>query len=359
MHTIRSETYSIYVGEDIYEEIQMFFRDPDIREERIIILVDENTHHYCLPVIRSKIPELSGAPVIEVKSGEENKNINTCIELWKHLLNVNAHRRSVIVNLGGGVIMDMGGFVASTFKRGIRYVNIPTTLLGQVDAAVGGKVGVNLFDLKNQIGLFSHPLAVFIIPSLITTLDEEQKRSGFAEMIKHALITDQHYWDLLRSHPFRDIMQWDDLILRSVEIKNSIVRNDPVEKSLRRRLNFGHTFGHAFETMSLMKRDNRLTHGHAVALGMICETFLSNKVRGLSGKAMEEIINYILANFEYYQLTDADQTAILEIIHYDKKNEHDRVNFTLLPAIGNAMIDQWCNDDLIAGSLKYYANLNQ
>jgi 3-dehydroquinate synthase len=358
MRTIRSETYYIYVGEDVFEEIQMFFRDPEVRDEMVIILVDENTRRYCLPVLRSKVPALAGARVIEVKSGEQNKTINTCIELWKHLLNVNAQRRSVIINLGGGVIMDMGGFVASTYKRGIRYVNIPTTLLAQVDAAVGGKVGVNLFDLKNQIGLFSQPQAVFIIPSLLATLDDNQKRSGFAEMIKHALITDQHYWEVLRSRPFTDILQWDDLILRSVEIKNSIVGNDPVEKSLRRRLNFGHTYGHAFETMSLMKKDNRLTHGHAVALGMICETYLSNKIRGLSGKAMDEIVNYILDNFKYYPLSAADQEALLEIMRYDKKNEHDRTNLTLLPSIGNAMIDQWCSDELITGGLTFYAGLH-
>jgi 3-dehydroquinate synthase len=357
MRILRSETYTIYIGEDIFEEIQMFFRNPDVREETVIILVDENTKNFCLPLVRNKVGAFSKAKIIEVKSGEENKDINTCIELWQHLLDVNADSKSVLVNIGGGVITDMGGFVAATFKRGIRYINIPTTILGQVDAAVGGKVGVNLFDLKNQIGLFSHPEAVFIIPSLCDTLSNQQKLSGFAEMIKHALIMDQQYWETLRNLSFKDITSWENLILRSVEIKNNVARNDPYEKSLRRRLNFGHTFGHAFETLSLMKRDNKLTHGHAVAMGMICESYLSNKIRGLSVKSMDEIITYILGNFDHYNLPDTDRSALLEIIRYDKKNDRNRINVTLLPTIGNAMIDQWCSDELIMESLDFYSGL--
>jgi 3-dehydroquinate synthase len=345
------------VGEDIFEEIQMFFRDPGVRDETIIILVDENTLKFCLPVLKSKVSAFGMAKIIEVKSGEENKNINICIQLWQHLLDVNADRKSVLVNLGGGVITDMGGFVAATFKRGMRYVNIPTTLLAQVDAAVGGKVGVNLYDLKNQIGLFSHPEAVFIIPSLFGTLPYQQKLSGFAEMIKHALIMDQQYWEMILNLSFKDIDNWNDLILRSVEIKNNVVRNDPYERSLRRRLNFGHTFGHAMETMSLMKRDNRLTHGHAVALGIICEAYLSNKIRGLAVKAMDEIVAYILEIFDYYPISIADRLALLEIIRYDKKNYNNRINLTLLPSIGNAMIDQWCSDELIQESLDFYCGL--
>lgn len=358
MRVIRSETYSIFVGEDIFEEIQLYFKNPEIREEKPIIIVDENTKPKCLPLLKEKIPHLNKASVIEIQSGEENKNIQTCVEIWHYMLKLNATRKSVLINLGGGVITDMGGFVASTFKRGMRFINIPTSLLGQVDASIGGKVGVNLFGLKNQVGVFSHPEAVYIIPSFVNTLPEIEKLSGFAEMIKHGLIMDHKYWEMIQATNFREIQDWHDLIVRSVEIKNSVARNDPYEKSLRRRLNFGHTIGHAFESLSLFSdKKFSITHGEAIAMGMVCEAYLSNKIRGLSDYAMSEIVAFILANFKYRPLDKSKHKEIISIIRHDKKNRHNRINFTLIPSIGNALIDQWCDEEVILECLEYYSSL--
>lgn len=359
MKEIRAETYSIFVGDDLFEEIQLFFKNPDVRNERTIILVDEHTKELCLPVLQNKVPHLKKASVIEVNSGEENKNIQTCVEIWHYMLKLSSTRKTILINLGGGVITDMGGFVASTFKRGIRFLNIPTTLLGQVDASIGGKVGINLFGLKNQIGVFSYPEAIYIIPSFINTLPQIEKLSGIAEMIKHALIMDQKYWELIQNRDLKDTGNWYDLILRSVEIKNSVVRNDPYEKSLRRRLNFGHTIGHALESLSLFEgKKFKITHGEAIAIGMICETYLSNKIRGLSDHAMAEIVAFILANFTYHPLDASKHQKVLSFIRHDKKNVQNRINFTLIPSIGNALIDQWCDEEIIYESLEYYSSLD-
>jgi 3-dehydroquinate synthase len=308
-------------------------------------------------VLLNHVPEIEGATAIKVKSGEEHKNIETCSELWENLLKLHADRSVTLVNLGGGVITDMGGFVASTFKRGIRFVNIPTTLIGQVDAAIGGKTGVNIYGLKNQVGLFADPEAVFIIPSMILTLDSRFMLSGFAEMIKHALIVDSQYWKTIREKPFNEIDKWEDLIIRSVEIKNRVASNDPMEKSLRKRLNFGHTIGHAFETLAMLKKDKSLTHGNAVAMGILCETYLSYKTRGLSVDAMEEIMEYLLMNFLYYKIRPEDHIRIINVLKHDKKNYDKKINFTLIPSIGNARIDQWCEEELIKECLDFYAEL--
>jgi len=233
MKIIRNQAYSIYIGEDIFEEIQLFFRHPDNAGRSIIILVDENTHKHCLPVIQKNVPEIKGATVIKVRSGEEYKTIKTCSDLWEDMIKIKADRKSILINLGGGVITDMGGFIASTYKRGLRFINIPTTLVGQVDASIGGKTGVNMHGLKNQLGTFADPEAVFIVPSLIVTTNKKYILSGFAEMIKHALIKDSKYWAQIKEKPFSQINnQWKDFIIKSVEIKNSIASNDPLEKSL-------------------------------------------------------------------------------------------------------------------------------
>jgi len=358
MKIIRNQAYSIYIGEDIFEEIQLFFRHPDNAGRSIIILVDENTHKHCLPVIQKNVPEIKGATVIKVRSGEEYKTIKTCSDLWEDMIKIKADRKSILINLGGGVITDMGGFIASTYKRGLRFINIPTTLVGQVDASIGGKTGVNMHGLKNQLGTFADPEAVFIVPSLIVTTNKKYILSGFAEMIKHALIKDSKYWAQIKEKPFSQINnQWKDFIIKSVEIKNSIASNDPLEKSLRKRLNFGHTFGHAFETLAMLKKDRSLTHGNAVAMGILCETFLSYRTRGLSLDAMEEIMEYLLFNFRYFKIREEDHMRIHSILKHDKKNFDKRINFTLIPSIGNARIDQWCDEELIDEALAFYHEL--
>ncbi|MCK4677501.1 MAG: 3-dehydroquinate synthase [Bacteroidales bacterium] len=359
MKIIRADTYTIFIGEDAFEELALFFRNPDIRNEKIIVLVDENSKKYCLPLLKEKVELFNKATILEVKSGEENKNIQTCVELWHYLLKVKATRKSILVNLGGGVITDMGGFVASTFKRGMRFINIPTTLLAQVDSSIGGKVGVNLFEIKNQIGVFLNPEAVFIVPPFINTLPESERLSGLAEMLKHALIMDNNYWDSIKRKPFFEITEWESLIIRSIEIKNSVARNDPYEKSLRKRLNFGHTIGHAFESLALRKAGKPpLPHGVAVAMGIICEAYLSTKIRGLPEGARDSINDYILANFPYYPVAKKDHPRVIEIIKHDKKHTGEGINFTLIPSIGNALIDQYCDERLVLDSLVFYSSLS-
>jgi 3-dehydroquinate synthase len=357
MKIIRNQNYSIYIGDDIKDEIQLYFRGQDVRDRKIVLLVDENTEKHCLPHLLSILPIIENAPVVRIAPGEHYKVIGTCLEIWESLLDIEADRKTILLNLGGGVVTDVGGFVASTYKRGIRFINVPTTLVGQVDAAFGGKTGVNMRGLKNQIGVFSDPAAVFVIPSFIFTLPKQKILSGFAEMIKHALIMDSNYWEMITSVRFNEIENWEQLIIRSIEIKNSVATNDPFEKSLRRRLNFGHTIGHAFETLALMRNNSSFTHGHAVAMGIICESYLSYRLRGLPIESMEKIISYMLLNYEYFQISPNDYPYLLESIKHDKKNRDGKINFTLLPSIGNARIDQWCDEDMIVKSFEFYSKL--
>jgi len=355
---LRAESYPIVVGEDIFEEIQTHLREPEMRDSRFIILVDENTRNLCLPMLTAKLEQLKDCAVMEVPGGEDHKNIQTCVEIWQNLIHLKADKGTVLVNIGGGVLTDMAGFIAATFRRGIRFINFPTTLVGQIDAAFGGKVGVNLGGLKNQIGVFADPAAVYIYPLFLKTLPAKEKLSGFAEVVKYALIMDQHFWKLLKNVNFAQINLWDDIIYRSVEIKNRIVKNDPYEKRLRKRLNFGHTIGQAFETIALGKQDATMSHGTGVAMGIICETFLSCRMKGLQWEIMEEIASYMLENFPYYPLDEQDVERILKVLQQDKKNAGDAINFTLLPSLGHALIDQYCTPEDILSCLQFYRELD-
>ncbi len=358
MRILRAETYPIVIGEDIFEEIQTHLREPEMKDVMFIILVDENTRTLCLPMLIEKLEQLKDCTVMEVPSGEERKNIQTCLDLWQNLIQLKADKSTILVNVGGGVLTDIAGFIAATYKRGIRFINFPTTLVGQIDAAFGGKVGINLSDMKNQIGVFAYPDAVYAFPPFLNTLSSKEKLSGFAEVIKYALIMDQHFWKLLKNVNFVQIKFWDDIIYRSVEIKNRIVKNDPFEYRLRKRLNFGHTIGHAFETIAMDRRDKSMTHGIGVAMGMICETFLSCQRKGLQWEIMEEIASYILGNFPYYPLDDQDMENILTVLQHDKKNPGEAINFTLLPSLGHALIDQYCTPDDILNCLQFYRQLD-
>lgn len=233
---------------------------------RKFILVDENTISHCLPVLMMNVPSLARAEVIEIESGEKNKNIDIAIRLWEVLTELQADRRSVLLNLGGGVIGDIGGFVASTFKRGIDFLNVPTSLLAQVDASVGGKVGIDLNGLKNQIGVFKNPASVYIYPDFLKTLPKREVLAGFAEMLKHGLVLDEGHFYELKAFDLSRIDHLEALIMRSVHLKNEIVLDDPKEKNQRKLLNFGHTIGHALETYALENMTFSLPHGEAVAI---------------------------------------------------------------------------------------------
>lgn len=298
---------------------------------KVFVLVDENTGHYCLPLVGEYIGEYQK---IEISSGEVNKNLNTCTIIWQALTDSGADRNALLVNLGGGVIGDMGGFCASTYKRGIDFVNIPTTLLAQVDASIGGKLGVDFSGYKNQIGVFKLPARVIVDPWFLKTLPEQELRSGLAEMIKHALIKDVNHLRQFENLNFED-NDWEPLIRKSVLIKNKIVEADPFESGERKLLNFGHTVGHAIETYFLEKGEPIL-HGEAVAAGMIAEAFLSEKLLGLSTSDRESVVKTIDSFFQRLEIPETDWDKILTNLEQDKKNRGEIIEAVLLTKPGEA-----------------------
>jgi len=319
---IKAIDYSIWIGENSFSKLDIS------TYSKVAILVDENTKRDCL----HKLPKIENALVIEIKSGEEFKNISTCNFIWEQLTINNFDRNSLLINLGGGVIGDMGGFCAATYKRGLEFIHIPTTLLAMVDASVGGKLGIDFKGFKNQIGLFNNPKAVLISPEFLETLAESELKSGFAEVVKHALISDNSLWVKLKNTPFTDL-DWEDIIDTSVKIKNKIVLVDPFEKGERKKLNFGHTFGHAIESYYLEK-GTPISHGEAVFMGMILETEISD----LSETEKNEIKNYILSNFALPYTPK--KSYLHKFLINDKKNQEGKINFTLLSGIGNCSFDK-------------------
>jgi len=353
MDTIKSISYPIYFENSI-SELAKFIEQG--KYSRFFILTDENTAEHCLPLVKEKISHLENYDIIEINAGEESKDIDFCIGIWKMLIDFGADRQSLMVNLGGGVISDLGGFAASTYKRGIDFVHVPTTLLSQVDASVGGKTGIDIDSIKNIIGTFTQPKAVFIEYDFLKSLPDRQILSGLAEMLKHGLICDVAYWNLLKSsdleHPSVE------LIYRSVEIKNKVVIEDPKETGIRKSLNFGHTIGHAVETYSLLHDEGRhLSHGEAIAIGMICEAWLSHKKIGLSSEELTEITDVISGLYPKYMIEESANEELYALMQKDKKNQNGKINCTLLTHIGQYSVDNICTEDELCESLKYYATL--
>jgi len=351
---IQSTGYDIFIGESSNQELNAFLQKPQFSNSRLFALVDEFTAEHCLPIVSSFVDRFKEIQVLKIESGEASKNIEVCTYLWKTLGEMGADRQSLLINLGGGVIGDMGGFVASTFKRGIPFVNVPTTLLSQVDASIGGKVGVDLDHLKNEIGLFSSPKAVFIYPDFLKTLSRREMMSGFAEVIKHALIADASYWDFVFNANVADGAVWQNMIEHSIRIKNNIVQADPHEKGLRKALNFGHTIGHAIESFFLESPSQSLLHGEAVAIGMIMEAYLSHLKTGLSRKDLKSISDFIMERFGYQELQPMADHRLLELMRHDKKNAGGGLNFTLLKAIGSCEVNCTVDTFMIKEALKFY-----
>lgn len=322
---------------------------------KIGILVDRNTDTHCLPVLQAAVSRLQGCDIIEVDPGEENKNIDFCVGIWKMMLDFGLDRQSLMVNLGGGVVTDMGGFAASTFKRGIDFVQVPTTLLSQVDASVGGKTGVDMDNVKNIIGTFAQPKAVFIATKFLETLPSRQLVSGFAEMIKHGLISDRAFYETVKEKDVAAIGMED--IKHSVTIKNNVVTQDPHEKGLRKILNFGHTIGHAIEGYSLAHDSNPLLHGEAIAIGMICEAYLASRLNGLGDEALADIIHTFRRHFPDYRYDEGIYEQLIALMKNDKKNAGDRIGFALLSDIGACDIDVFVDEQLIKESLDFYRGL--
>jgi len=349
MESVKSQSYEVHINDLAKAALNQHIAKNSY--SKLFLLVDENTKTHCLPIFK-KILEKPVDSVLEIKAGEENKHIYTCLQLWEDLSNLDGDRKSLLINLGGGVLTDMGGFVASTFKRGIDFINIPTTLLSMVDASIGGKTGVDLGSLKNQVGVINQPEMVLIFPEFLNTLDSRQTKSGYAEMLKHGLIQDEAYWnDLLDKSNFTDA----SCIQKSIAIKNKVVLQDPTEQGVRKILNFGHTLGHAIESYCLENEDKKtLLHGEAIAVGMILEGYLSHELRGLSKLAVDEIKKGFLKHFEKVDFTEDDIANILRLLKYDKKNSHGNVNFVLLQAIGDAVTDIKVPEELFPKAFAFY-----
>ena len=319
---------------------------------QILVFADSTTSEECLPLFREMLNDFREFDLVETDSGEENKNIDFCIGVWKTLLDFEADRKSLMINLGGGVITDMGGFVASTYKRGIDFINIPTTLLSQVDASVGGKTGIDIDSVKNMVGTFTLPQAVFIETAFLKTLPARELLSGFAEMIKHGLIADSDYYHELKKSDHLQIGV--QAIYRSVEIKNEVITKDPHEKGRRKILNFGHTIGHAVESYALIYDDQPLTHGEAIAIGMICEAYLSNKKNTLSTDELNDITTYISQLYPPYQIKRESFMDLLELMQSDKKNENGQIMFSLLSRIGKCNYNRRVTKNDIFDSFDYF-----
>lgn len=321
---------------------------------KAFVFVDRNTAEFCLPFFQEMLDDFTGFDLIETDPGEENKNIDFCIGIWKTLLDFEADRKCLMINLGGGVITDMGGFIASTYKRGIDFINIPTTLLSQVDASVGGKTGIDIDNVKNMVGTFALPQAVFIETSFLKTLPERELLSGFAEMIKHGLIVDKEYYNQLKAADYKKIEPI--AVHRSVEIKNEVVTEDPQEKGRRKILNFGHTIGHAVESYSLINDKAPLTHGEAIAIGMVCEAYLSSTNNTLTKEELEDITKYMLSLYPAYELKAKSFKDLLNFMQSDKKNEHGQIMFSLLNKIGACDYNCIVTEKDLLESLSYYNN---
>lgn len=318
----------IFLTRDVKGKLKEFLKGKQY--SNTCILVDQNTEKHCFPLISDIFPS---ANIIQIPAGEEFKTLSTCETIWQQMTDLQLDRKALMIDLGGGVIGDMGGFCAATYKRGIDFIQIPTTLLSQVDASVGGKLGIDFKSFKNHIGVFKDPEAVFIDTTFLKSLDPQELRSGFAEIIKHCLIADKAKWDEIRKKDFTS-QNLPDLVKHSIEIKSRITSEDPTEKGLRKILNFGHTIGHAVESYFLNIQDKKLLHGEAIAVGMIAEAWLSFKRKFISEEELDQIKSYILSIYGKALIFDFDIEKIIPLTLQDKKNENKQIQFSLLEEVG-------------------------
>ncbi|MGX7666443.1 3-dehydroquinate synthase [Flavobacterium pedocola] len=354
MQTIKANGYSVYFNENSYTYLSEVLKPEEF--SKVFILVDSKTSEYCLPAFLANLATEAPIEIVEFEAGEEFKNIETCFEIWSALTELGGDRKSIIINLGGGVVTDLGGFVASTFKRGIEYINVPTTLLAMVDASIGGKNGVDLGNLKNQIGTITTPKSVLIDTAFLATLPQNQMRSGLAEMLKHGLIQDKNYWEKFKNLKDLSTEDLDTLIHQSVEIKNNVVTQDPTENGIRKALNFGHTLGHAIESYFLENETKTaLLHGEAIAVGMILEGHLSLEKGLISNDEYQEIKYIILDLFDRISFSPDDINKIMDLLIHDKKNEFGKVQFALLQGIGNIKINESAANELIIKAFEDYS----
>lgn len=326
----------------------------ECEHDRIFVLTDETTQQLCWPKIKNFKALKDCTPII-IKATDTHKNLDTLAEVWQALSNGGATRHSLMINLGGGMVTDLGGFAASTFKRGIDFINIPTTLLAMVDASVGGKTGINFGGLKNEIGVFSDSRFVIINTQFLDTLDHDNICSGYAEMLKHGLISDERTWAELVTFDLEnpDLSQLQRMVADSIKVKERIVETDPHEHGIRKALNLGHTMGHAFESFA-MRRGTPILHGYAVAYGLISELYMSARKTAFPTDRMHQTVRFIRENYGTINITCDDYPTLIELMHHDKKNTSGIINFTLLANVGDIRINQTANEEEIKEALDFF-----
>lgn len=326
----------------------------ECEHDRIFVLTDETTQQLCWPKIKNFKALKDCTPII-IKATDTHKNLDTLSQVWQALSNGGATRHSLMINLGGGMVTDLGGFAASTFKRGIDFINIPTTLLAMVDASVGGKTGINFGGLKNEIGVFSDSRFVIINTQFLDTLDHDNICSGYAEMLKHGLISDERTWAELVTFDLDnpDLSQLQRMVADSIKVKERIVEADPHEHGIRKALNLGHTMGHAFESFA-MRRGTPILHGYAVAYGLISELYMSARKTAFPTDRMHQTVRFIRENYGTLNITCDDYPTLIELMHHDKKNTSGIINFTLLGNVGDIRINQTANEEEIKEALDFF-----
>ena len=349
--SVHSDTYSIHFGKTAYRELKTFLSSASY--PKVFVLVDTNTHRFCLPLFMAHVEGDYPVEIIEIRAGEQHKNIETCTQVWETLSQKGADRKSLLIALGGGMVTDLGGFVATTYMRGIDFINIPTSLLAMVDASLGGKTGVDLGVLKNLVGLISFPRMVVIDSSFLKTLPANQMKSGAAEMFKHGLICDEAYWNELSNLREFTANSLDEAIHRSVKIKNNIVMQDPGESRLRKVLNYGHTLGHAIESCFL-NTERQLLHGEAVAVGIVLASYISHVLTGFPEEKIQHIKKVFRSHFNKVHFSAGDYAEIISLLKHDKKNAYGNINFVLLSDIGKPVLDKAVSRELIVEAFEYY-----
>lgn len=349
MYLIKSNGYDVEIGIKIFKSISSLITKKKYSSH--FIICDENTFQFCLPNLISNCPKLREAHIIELESGEASKSLEFSAHVWQTLIENKADKNSLVVNLGGGVVSDLGGFCASTYKRGIDFINIPTTLLSMADASVGGKTGIDFSGLKNSIGTFTQPKGVFIDPDFLETLPSRHFQNGLAEIFKIALICDKKFWNELKTADVKVAAK--DIIAKGVALKNKIVSKDPFDNGIRKTLNFGHTIGHAIESM-LLGSSNELLHGEAIVIGMLIESHLSYQKKLLSKKELDEVLNVFNNVFQPNKINDLNLDSIFELMKNDKKSTNNKFQFALIDKIGSCKFDVVVSDLQIKKAIEFY-----
>jgi len=350
------ERQKLVISENLQKAISEAIAD--CQHDKLYVLVDETTARLCLPLVQG-YDCMKEANKIIIKATDSNKTLEMVSHVWAELQRMGATRHSLMINLGGGMVTDLGGFAASTFKRGIAFINIPTTLLSMVDASVGGKTGFNFGGLKNEIGVFNNAQCVILDTTFLRTMDRENILSGYAEMLKHGLIHTEEMWAELLNFDGLDAIEEEDnlktlnrMVADSVEVKQRIVTEDPKEQGIRKALNLGHTAGHAFESLALQR--NPILHGYAVAYGLVVELYLCCVKTGFPQDKMRQTVNFIKEHYGRMAITCDDYPTIIELMHHDKKNVGGAINFTLLGNIGDIRINQTATEEEIKEALDFY-----